>query len=149
MMAADYIIDLGPGAGIHGGEVVAYGSPEQFIHQKSLTTDYLNGTKSIEIPKQQRKGNGKFLELNGARGNNLKNLSVKFPLGKFICVTGVSGSGKSSLINETLYPILNQFFYNALQKPLPYSSVEGLEEIDKVIEIDQSPIGRTPRSNPA
>jgi excinuclease ABC subunit A len=149
MLAADYIIDLGPGAGIHGGEVVAYGTPEQFIHQKSLTTDYLNGTKEIEVPKTLRKGNGKFLELNGARGNNLKNISVRFPLGKFICVTGVSGSGKSTLINETLYPILNRLFYKALQKPLPYSTIEGLEYLDKVIEIDQSPIGRTPRSNPA
>jgi excinuclease ABC subunit A len=149
MQAADYIIDLGPGAGIHGGEIVAYGPYDQFIHQKSLTTEYLNGNKSIDIPKQLRKGNGKFLELGGARGNNLKNLTVKFPLGKFICVTGVSGSGKSTLINETLYPILNRWFYKAHQKPLPYSTLEGLEHIDKVIEIDQSPIGRTPRSNPA
>jgi excinuclease ABC subunit A len=149
MQAADYIIDLGPGAGIHGGEVVAYGTPEQFIHQKSLTTDYLNGSKSITIPKELRQGNGKFLELKGARGNNLKNISVTFPLGKFICITGVSGSGKSTLINETLYPILNRWFYKAHQKPLPYSNIEGLEHIDKVIEIDQSPIGRTPRSNPA
>jgi excinuclease ABC subunit A len=149
MMAADYIIDLGPGAGIHGGEVVAFGTPKQFIHQKSLTTDYLNGTKTIEASAKLRKGTGKFLELNGARGHNLKNISVKLPLGKFICVTGVSGSGKSSLINETLYPILNKYFFHALKKPLPYSSVEGLDYLDKVIEIDQSAIGRTPRSNPA
>ena len=146
---ADYVLDLGPGAGIHGGEIVASGSPADLEHQSSLTTDYLNGVRNIEIPKQARKGNGKFIELKGAQGNNLKKVSVKFPLGKFICVTGVSGSGKSSLINETLYPILNQHFYNAHQKPLPYSSVHGIELVDKVIEIDQSPIGRTPRSNPA
>jgi excinuclease ABC subunit A len=146
---ADYVLDLGPGAGIHGGEVVASGSPKELEKQSSLTTDYLNGIKNIDIPKQQRKGNGKFINLKGARGNNLKKISVKFPLGKFICVTGVSGSGKSTLINETLYPILNQYFYNAHQKPLPYSTVDGIENVDKVIEIDQSPIGRTPRSNPA
>ncbi len=146
---ADYVIDLGPGAGIHGGVVVASGNPDTLTKQPSLTTDYINGIKNIDIPKKLRKGTGKFLELNGARGNNLKKVSVKFPLGKFICVTGVSGSGKSTLINETLYPILNQFFYNSHQKPLPYSTVEGIELVDKVIEIDQSPIGRTPRSNPA
>jgi len=149
IMSADYVVDLGPGAGIHGGTVVAAGTPSEIEDTPGLTTDYLKKIRSIDIPKKARKGNGKFLELKGARGNNLKNVSVKFPLGKFICVTGVSGSGKSSLINETLYPILNQYFFNALKKPLPYSSVEGLDEVDKVIEIDQSPIGRTPRSNPA
>lgn len=149
ILASDYVIDLGPGAGIHGGEVVAFGTPEEIMHQKSLTTDYLNGTRSIVVPDQYRKGTGKNLELNGATGNNLKNVSVKIPLGKFVCVTGVSGSGKSTLINETLYPILNRHFYNSLQKPLPYKSVNGLQHVDKVIEIDQSPIGRTPRSNPA
>jgi len=149
IMSADYVVDLGPGAGIHGGTVVAAGTPSEIEDTPGLTTDYLKKIRSIDIPKKARKGNGKFLELKGARGNNLKNVSVKFPLGKFICVTSVSGSGKSSLINETLYPILNQYFFNALKKPLPYSSVEGLDEVDKVIEIDQSPIGRTPRSNPA
>jgi excinuclease ABC subunit A len=149
ILASDYIIDLGPGAGIHGGEVVAAGKPEDIIHQKSLTTDYLNGTRQIRIPETYRKGNGKFIELKGATGNNLKNVNLKIPLGKLVCVSGVSGSGKSTLINETLYPILNAHFYNALQKPLPYTSVKGIENTDKVIEIDQSPIGRTPRSNPA
>ncbi|HRH65083.1 MAG TPA: excinuclease ABC subunit UvrA [Bacteroidia bacterium] len=149
ILAADYVIDLGPGAGAHGGKVVAQGSPMEILHQKSLTTDYLNGTLQIHIPSQLRKGTGKFLELKGATGHNLKNVSVKIPLGKFVCVTGVSGSGKSSLINETLYPILNQHFFDAHQKPLPFSSINGLTHIDKVIEIDQSPIGRTPRSNPA
>jgi excinuclease ABC subunit A len=149
ILSADYVVDLGPGAGIHGGMVVASGTPAEIEDTPGLTTDYLKKIRNIDIPKKARKGNGKFLELNGARGNNLKNVFVKFPLGKFICVTGVSGSGKSSLINETLYPILNQYFFNALKKPLPYSSLEGLDKVDKVIEIDQSPIGRTPRSNPA
>ncbi|MBL0139188.1 MAG: excinuclease ABC subunit UvrA [Bacteroidetes bacterium] len=149
ILAADYVIDLGPGAGTHGGKVVAQGTPKEIMEVKSLTTDYLNGTRQITIPKILRKGSGKFLELKGATGHNLKNVNVKIPLGKFVCVTGVSGSGKSSLINETLYPILNHHFFDAHQKPLPYTSVTGLNHIDKVIEIDQSPIGRTPRSNPA
>jgi excinuclease ABC subunit A len=149
ILAADYIIDLGPGAGIHGGAVVAEGTPKEFLMQKSLTTDYLNGTIEIKSRDTYRKGSGKFLELKGAKGNNLKNVNLKLPLGKLICVTGVSGSGKSTLINETLYPILNSHFYNAVQKPLPYSTIHGIENIDKIIEIDQSPIGRTPRSNPA
>jgi len=149
ILAADYILDLGPGAGIHGGEVVAQGSPDQILLHKSLTTDYLNGSRQIEVPEKIRTGNSKFLELTGAKGNNLKNVSIKIPLGKLVCVTGVSGSGKSTLINETLYAILNQHFFNAHQKPLEYKSIKGLENIDKVIEIDQSPIGRTPRSNPA
>ena len=149
ILAADYVIDLGPGAGTHGGKVVAQGTPSSIMHQKSLTTDYLNGTKQIHIPSTLRKGSGKFLELKGATGHNLKNVNVKIPLGKFVVVSGVSGSGKSSLINETLYPILNQHFFDAHQKPLPYSGIQGLNHIDKVIEIDQSPIGRTPRSNPA
>lgn len=149
ILAADYVIDLGPGAGSHGGKIVAQGTPKQIMLQKSLTTDYLNGTRHIHIPETLRKGNGKALELKGATGHNLKNVDVKIPLGKFVCVTGVSGSGKSSLINETLYPILNTHFFDALQKPLPYKSISGLQHIDKVIEIDQSPIGRTPRSNPA
>lgn len=149
ILAADYVLDLGPGAGIHGGEVVAKGTPAEILLQKSLTTDYLNGTRQIEIPEKLRKGSGKFLDLKGATGNNLKNVNIKIPLGKFVCVTGVSGSGKSTLINETLYPILNQHFFNSHQKPLDYKTIRGLEHVDKVIEIDQSPIGRTPRSNPA
>lgn len=149
ILAADYILDLGPGAGEHGGRIVAYGDPASILHQKSLTSDYLNGTRAIPVPAKPRKGNGKNIELKGAKGNNLKNVNIKLPLGKLICITGVSGSGKSTLINETLYPILNQHFYNAVQKPLAYQSVKGLEHIDKIIEIDQSPIGRTPRSNPA
>lgn len=148
IMAADYVIDLGPGAGIHGGKITASGSPAQLLSQDSLTTRYLNGTMQIR-PKPKRNGNGKYLILKGASGNNLKNVNVQFPLGKFICITGVSGSGKSSLINETLYPILNQYFYSSKTKPLPYQSVKGMDLVDKVIEIDQSPIGRTPRSNPA
>ncbi|MCC6815855.1 MAG: excinuclease ABC subunit UvrA [Saprospiraceae bacterium] len=150
MMASDYIIDLGPGAGIHGGKIVAQGSPENFLKiEKSKTAQYLSGKLNISIPNKRRKGNGNFIGLHGARGNNLKNVSLKIPLGCFICVTGVSGSGKSSLINETLYPILRSHFYQSLQRPLPYDKVEGLEYIDKVVEIDQNPIGRTPRSNPA
>ncbi|MEY4594762.1 MAG: Excinuclease subunit UvrA2 [Bacteroidota bacterium] len=149
ILASDYVIDLGPGAGVHGGNLVAYGTPQEILHQPGLTADYLNGTRNIPVPFKPRKGNGKHLEIKGARGNNLKNVSVKIPLGRLVCVTGVSGSGKSTLINETLYPILNQHFFGAVQKPLPYTSIKGLENIDKVIEIDQSPIGRTPRSNPA
>ena len=149
ILAADYVLDLGPGAGIHGGHLVAWGTPEELFQFNTLTTNYLNNTKNIPIPAERRKGNGKFLKLNGASGNNLKNISINIPLGKMICVTGVSGSGKSTLINETLYPILNAYFYKSLAIPLAYKSIEGLEHVDKVIEIDQSPIGRTPRSNPA
>ncbi len=150
MLSSDYIIDLGPGAGVHGGKIVAQGSPADFLNDKNSTTaKYLAGTLNIEVPKKRRKGNGEFLILQGATGNNLKNISLKIPLGCFIGVTGVSGSGKSSLINETLYPILRAHFYNSLQRPLPYQKISGLEHIDKVVEIDQNPIGRTPRSNPA
>ncbi|HET6243603.1 MAG: excinuclease ABC subunit UvrA [Bacteroidetes bacterium] len=149
IMHADYVLDIGPLAGINGGRVVASGKPEDLAKFNTITTQYLNGTRNIEIPAQRRTGSGKSLILKGAKGHNLKNVNVEFPLGKFICVSGVSGSGKSSLINGTLYPLLNQYFYRSLQKPLEYSSIKGLENIDKVIEIDQSPIGRTPRSNPA
>ncbi len=149
MLASDYLIDLGPGAGKHGGDLVGEGVPKTFLKKKTLTAEYLRNIKKIEIPTTRRKGNGHFLELKGATGNNLKNVSIKIPLGTFCCVTGVSGSGKSTLINETLYPILRQHYYKSRQRPLPYKSVSGLEHIDKVIEIDQSPIGRTPRSNPA
>jgi excinuclease ABC subunit A len=148
ILAADYVIDIGPGAGIHGGKIVASGSPEFIMSQDTLTAKYLNGKIQIK-PYKLRSGNGKSLVLTGATGNNLKNVSVSFPLGKLICVTGVSGSGKSTLINETLYPIMSQHFYRSLIKPLPYKSIKGLQHLDKVIEIDQSPIGRTPRSNPA
>ncbi|MEP7171740.1 MAG: excinuclease ABC subunit UvrA, partial [Bacteroidota bacterium] len=148
ILAADYIIDLGPGAGVHGGKIVAEGTPDKILNSETLTAKYLNGSIRIEGSKR-RKGNGKKISLKGATGNNLKNVSVEFPLGKFICVTGVSGSGKSSLINETIYPVMNEYFYNSTAKPLPHKSLKGLEHIDKVIEIDQSPIGRTPRSNPA
>ena len=149
MMAADYVVDLGPHAGRLGGEVVFSGTPQEMLLANTLTSDYLNGKKRIEIPKKLRPGNGEKITIKGARGNNLKNITVSFPLGKMICVTGVSGSGKSTLINETLQPILSQSFYHSLQDPLPYDSIEGLEFIDKVVEVDQSPIGRTPRSNPA
>ena len=146
---ADYVIDIGPKAGKHGGEIISIGSPKELLTHHTLTADYLNGSKKIEIPKVRREGNGKFLEIKGCTGNNLKNVSVKFPLGKMIGVTGVSGSGKSTLINETLYPILNAYYFNGVKKPMPYKSIKGLEHIDKVIDINQSPIGRTPRSNPA
>jgi len=172
ILAADHVIDVGPAAGIHGGRIIKAGPPDEFLEVKSpepgsrrkkiqdpepyilypahsLTAQYLNGEKNIPVPAARRKGNGLYLSINGAKGNNLKDISVKFPLGKFICITGVSGSGKSTLINETLYPILSNHFYRSHQKPLSYRSVEGLEHIDKVIEVDQSPIGRTPRSNPA
>src|SRR5664279_1152120 len=148
MMAADYLIDIGPQAGKHGGEVVASGIPVELLKLDTLTSSYLNGKKRIAIPAEKRKGNGQILYLEGASGNNLKNVNVEFPLGKFIGVTGVSGSGKSTLINETLYPILSIHAYKSKMTPLPYKRVKGLEYIDKVIEIDQSPIGRTPRSNP-
>ncbi len=149
MAESDWILDIGFGAGAHGGHIAAEGTLAEILKSDSTTAQYLSGKKEIEIPKARRKGNGKKLKLTGATGNNLKNVSVSFPLGKFVCITGVSGSGKSSLINETLYPILRQHFYNSIQKPLPFSEIKGLEHIDKVIEIDQSPIGRTPRSNPA
>lgn len=149
ILESDYVIDIGPKAGKFGGQIVSQGTPKQLLQEKTLTASYLNGIKNIEIPKERRSGNGKFLKLSGATGNNLKNVTVEFPLGTLICVTGVSGSGKSTLINQTLYPILNAHFFNALKKPQPYEKIEGLEHIDKVIAIDQSPIGRTPRSNPA
>lgn len=149
MLAADYVVDLGPKAGRLGGEVVFKGTPEKMLQMNTLTSEYLNGKRCIEIPANIRPGNGKTLTIKGATGNNLKNVDVTFPLGKMICVTGVSGSGKSTLINETLQPILSQHFYRSLKDPLPYKKVEGLENIDKVVEVDQSPIGRTPRSNPA
>ncbi|MCE2742300.1 MAG: excinuclease ABC subunit UvrA [Fluviicola sp.] len=147
--AADFVVDIGPGAGVHGGYIVNAATYEDLTSVDSLTTKYLKGEKSIEIPKVRRKGNGNFLELTGATGHNLKNVNLKIPLNTLCCVTGVSGSGKSSLINQTLYPILLQHFYNGVKKPLPYKKIAGLEYLDKVIEIDQSPIGRTPRSNPA
>ncbi|MGN6298737.1 MAG: excinuclease ABC subunit UvrA [Ginsengibacter sp.] len=149
MLAADYLVDIGPDAGKHGGEVVAKAIPRNFLKLQTLTSSYLNGEVAIEIPSSRRKGNGHSLVLKGASGNNLKNVTTTFPLGKFICVTGVSGSGKSTLINETLYPILSIHAYKSKMTPLPFKKVEGLEYIDKVVEIDQSPIGRTPRSNPA
>src|SRR5690606_30818554 len=149
MLAADHWIDVGPKAGYHGGRIMAQGSPKEVLKHKTITAAFLNGEKMIAVPSERRKGNGKFIELKGAKGNNLQNVSVKFPLGKLIVVTGVSGSGKSTLINETLYPLLAQHCYGSRVTPLPYRSVKGLDHIDKVIEIDQSPIGRTPRSNPA
>jgi len=149
MLSADHLIDIGPKAGHHGGRVVAEGKPKDLLKLDTLTSGYLNGKKTIPVPKERRKGNGKFLELKGAKGNNLQNVDVKFPLGKFIVVTGVSGSGKSTLINETLYPVLSHHAYGSRVSPLEYKSLKGLEHVDKVIEIDQSPIGRTPRSNPA
>jgi excinuclease ABC subunit A len=149
MLASDYIIDIGPKAGLHGGEIVSTGEPNKFIKNDTETANFLSGKIEIEVPKKRRKGNGKYIELKGASGNNLKQVNLKIPLGKLTCVTGVSGSGKSTLINETLYPILNQYIYKAVKKPLAYKSIKGLEHIDKIIDIDQSPIGRTPRSNPA
>ena len=149
MLAADYVIDMGPKAGRLGGEVVFAGTPQEMLKTSTMTSQYLNGQMKIEVPAKRRKGNGKSILLKGAKGNNLKNVDVEFPLGKLICVTGVSGSGKSTLINETLQPILSQKFYRSLQDPLEYDSIEGLEYIDKVVDVDQSPLGRTPRSNPA
>ncbi|CAI8163633.1 MAG: UvrABC system protein A [Polaribacter sp. SA4-10] len=146
---ADFVFDIGPGAGKYGGEIVSAGTFKELKEQRTLTSDYLTGKKEIPVPKKRRKGNGKTIKLSGASGNNLKNVSVEFPLGIMICVTGVSGSGKSTLINETLYPILNAHIYRGVKKPMPYKDIKGLEHIDKVIDIDQSPIGRTPRSNPA
>jgi excinuclease ABC subunit A len=148
MMNADYLIDMGPLAGVHGGDIVAAGTPEEVLKSHTLTADYLNGRLKIEVPAERRAGNGKFFEVKGCSGHNLKNVDLKILLGKFICITGVSGSGKSTLINETLQPILSQYLYNSVQDPLPYKSVTGLELVDKVIRVDQSPIGRTPRSNP-
>jgi len=149
MLEADYVIDIGPKAGKNGGEIISKGTPKELLKSKTLTADYLNGTKFFEIPKKRRKGNGKKIVLKGATGNNLKNVDLTIPLGKMICVTGVSGSGKSTLINETLYPIINKHIYRAVKKPMPYKSIFGLDNIDKIIDINQSPIGRTPRSNPA
>lgn len=149
MERADYLIDIGPRAGKYGGEIISKGTPKEIMASDTITAKYMNGEMEIKIPEKRREGNGKFLKLYGATGNNLKNITVQFPLGKLICITGVSGSGKSTLINETLYPILNQYYFNAVKKPQPYKKIEGLEHIDKVIDIDQSPIGRTPRSNPA
>ncbi|MDE6271690.1 MAG: excinuclease ABC subunit UvrA [Muribaculaceae bacterium] len=149
MTEADWIVDIGPGAGVNGGEVVFQGSPEQMLKSDTLTSDYLNGKRRIEVPTSRREGSGEKLTIRGASGNNLKDVDLELPLGKFICVAGVSGSGKSSLINGTLQPILSQKFYRSLQSPLPYREVEGLENVDKVVTVDQSPLGRSPRSNPA
>ena len=149
MLSADYIVDIGPKAGRKGGEVVFQGKPDEMLKQHTITSQYLNGEMKIEVPAERRKGNGKYIILKGASGNNLKNVDVEFPLGKLIVVTGVSGSGKSTLINETLQPILSQHFYRSLKKPMPYKIIEGIEHIDKVVNVDQSPLGRTPRSNPA
>jgi excinuclease ABC subunit A len=149
IMAADHVIDIGPKAGKHGGRIISQGTPQEILSHDTETAKYLSGEKQIEVPKKRRTGNGHVLKIKGCTGNNLKNIDAEFPLGMFICVTGVSGSGKSTLINETLYPILNKHVYDAVKKPMPHQKVEGLEHIDKVIAIDQSPIGRTPRSNPA
>ena len=146
---ADFVFDIGPGAGVHGGEIVSKGTYQEIKEHPTLTADYLGGRRQIEVPKNRRKGNGKSIKITGATGNNLKNVTAEFPLGKMICVTGVSGSGKSTLINETLYPILNKHIYRGVKEPMPYKKITGLEHVDKVIDIDQSPIGRTTRSNPA
>ena len=146
---ADFVFDIGPGAGVHGGEIVSEGTYQEIKEHSTLTADYLDGRRQIEVPKNRRKGNGKSIKISGATGNNLKNVTAEFPLGKMICVTGVSGSGKSTLINETLYPILNKHIYRGVKEPMPYKKITGLEHVDKVIDIDQSPIGRTTRSNPA
>ena len=146
---ADFVFDIGPGAGVHGGEIVSEGTYQEIKEHPTLTADYLGGRRQIEVPKNRRKGNGKSIKITGASGNNLKNVTAEFPLGKMICVTGVSGSGKSTLINETLYPILNKHIYRGVKEPMPYKKITGLEHVDKVIDIDQSPIGRTTRSNPA
>jgi len=149
ILAADHVVDIGPGAGRHGGEIVAQGSPKDMVECQTITCEYLRGKREIKIPEKRRNGNGKNIILSGAQGNNLKKVDVKIPLGILVCITGVSGSGKSTLINETLYPILNKHFYRAEKRPLAYKDISGLEHLDKVIDIDQSPIGRTPRSNPA
>ncbi|NND79478.1 MAG: ATP-binding cassette domain-containing protein, partial [Maribacter sp.] len=146
---ADHVIDMGPEAGHHGGEIISEGTPDELKAHHTLTADYITGVKEIAIPEKRRKGNGKKVTLIGCTGNNLKNVSISIPLGQMIGVTGVSGSGKSTLINETLYPIMNAHYFNGVRKPMPYKSIKGLEHIDKVIDINQSPIGRTPRSNPA
>lgn len=146
---ADHVIDIGPRAGKHGGQIISQGTPEQLLKEDTLTANYMSGKMEIAVPEKRREGNGKFIELKGCTGNNLKNVSIKLPLGQMIAVTGVSGSGKSTLINETLYPIMNAHYFNGVKKPMPYKSIKGLEECDKVIDINQSPIGRTPRSNPA
>lgn len=149
MLEADYIVDLGPYAGRRGGKIVFAGTPEEMMKSSTLTSDYLNGRKKIEVPKKRRKGNGNFITIKGAKGHNLKNVTAKFPLNLLLCVTGVSGSGKSSLVNGTLQPIISQHLYRSLQDPLPYGSIDGIDLVDKIISVDQSPIGRTPRSNPA
>jgi excinuclease ABC subunit A len=149
ILSADHIIDIGPGAGVHGGMIVAEGTPEEILRADTLTAAYLNGTRKIDVPAERRAGNGRFLSIAGATGNNLKGVTMKVPLGTFICITGVSGSGKSSLINQTLHPALAKKLHGAGRTPLPHESIDGLEHIDKVIEVDQAPIGRTPRSNPA
>jgi excinuclease ABC subunit A len=148
MMNADYVVDLGPFAGIHGGKIMGAGTPEMILKGDSLTSQYLRGEKKIEVPETRRKGNGKSVVIKGCTGNNLKNVNVEFPLGKFICITGVSGSGKSTLINETLQPILSRYFYKSAKEPMKYESIDGIDFIDKVVQVDQSPLGRTPRSNP-
>ena len=148
MEEADCLVDLGPGAGEHGGKIVAYGKPSS-LNGSSTTSLYLSGKKNIEVPAKRRIGNGQSLKLKGASGNNLKKVDLEIPLGKFICITGVSGSGKSSIINETLYRVLSRKFFKTPEPPLPYDTIEGLKNVNKVIEVDQSPIGRTPRSNPA
>jgi excinuclease ABC subunit A len=148
MLSADYIVDMGPYAGRHGGEVVAAGTPEELLKANTLTSRYLTGEARIAVPETRREGKGKSLKLKGCTGHNLKSVNVEFPLGKLICITGVSGSGKSSLVNGTLQPILSQHFYKSVQDPLPYGKIEGLNNIDKVVQVDQSPLGRTPRSNP-
>lgn len=146
---ADYVIDIGPKAGKYGGEIISIGTPAELLTHDTLTADYLNGKREIAVPKTRRAGNGKKITLKGCTGNNLKTVSIDIPLGKMIGVTGVSGSGKSTLINETLYPIMNAYYFNGVKEPMPYKSIKGLEHCDKVIDINQSPIGRTPRSNPA
>ena len=149
MTESDYVIDIGPGAGKTGGEVVYQGTPQKMLKSHTLTADYLNGVKAINVPETRRKGNGKYIELKGASGHNLKDVDLKLPLGMFVCLTGVSGSGKSSLINGTLQPILSREFYRSMQEPLPYKEIKGIENVDKIVTVDQSPLGRSPRSNPA
>jgi len=149
MLSSDYILDIGPGPGLHGGRVVAQGNPEEFLKMESLTADFLKNKLRIEVPQERRNHNGNWIELKGATGNNLKKVNLKLPLGTMICITGVSGSGKSTLIHDTLYPILNKHIYHAKKEPMPFKSINGIENVDKVVEVDQSPIGRTPRSNPA
>ncbi|MBT4479282.1 MAG: excinuclease ABC subunit UvrA, partial [Flavobacteriales bacterium] len=149
ILESDYVVDLGPDAGVHGGEITFSGSSQQFVKGRNLTAEYISGKRNIKTPNKRRKGNGKKLILKGAKGNNLKNIDLEIPLGTLCCITGVSGSGKSSLINKTLYPILNKYFFRSVQEPLPHNKIIGIENIDKVIEVDQSPIGRSPRSNPA